>query len=210
MQQISRNFKHGRVGAEGSHARGASCQCSWPHWINIRPRIFHPHCLKAAEPSTYYIIRSLGSLVRNNDTWRAEILWTLKAVTSHYSNKSAENNSALFQLMFPDSVIAKSFACGEKKTSYMVNYGIAPYVKLQLLEKVKTGSEYVLLFDESLNKELQLKQMDVHIRFLDAVANKVSTHYLDSAFMGHGKAENCLKHFKHLTEELNLSNLLQI
>lgn len=152
----------------------------------------------------------MDSWVRNNDTWRAEILWTLKSVTSHYSNKSAEDNSTLFQLMFPDSVIAKSFACGEKKTSYMVNYGIAPYVKLQLLEKVKTDSGYVLLFDESLNKQLQLKQMDVHIRFLDSVANKVTTHYLDSAFMGHGKAENCLEHFKHLTEELDLSNLLQI
>lgn len=128
----------------------------------------------------------LDSWVRNNDAWRAEILWTLKSVTSHYSDKSAEDNSTLFQLMFPDSVIAKSFACGEKTTSYMVNYGIAPYVKLQLLEKVKTDSGYVLLFDESLNKQLQLKQMDVHIRFLDSVANKVTTHYLDSAFMGHG------------------------
>nr|XP_055033836.1 uncharacterized protein LOC129422133 [Misgurnus anguillicaudatus] len=171
---------------------------------------FTPTVSKQQNPQPTTSSGVLDPWVRNNDTWRAEILWTLKGVTSHYSNKSAENNSALFQLMFPDSVIAKSFACGEKKTSYMVNYGIAPYVKLQLLEKVKTGSEYVLLFDESLNKELQLKQMDVHIRFLDAVANKVSTHYLDSAFMGHGKAEDCLKHFKHLTEELNLSNLLQI
>lgn len=109
--------------------------------------------------------------------------------------------------MFPDSVIAKTFACGEKKTSYMVNYGIAPYVKLQLLEKVKTDSEYGLLFDVSLNKKLQLKQMHVHIRFLDAATNKVSTHFMDSAFMGHVKAENCLEHFKHLTEELDLSNL---
>ena len=64
-----------------------------------------------------------------------------------------------------------------------------------------------MLFDESLNKQLQLKQMDVHIRFLDSVTNKVSTHYLDSAFMGHGTAEKCLEHFKHLTEQLDLSNL---
>lgn len=72
---------------------------------------------------------------------------------------------------------------------------------------MKTDSEYGLLFDESLNKKLQLKQMHVHIRFLDAAANKVSAHFMDSAFMGH-KAENCLEHFKHLTEELDLSNLL--
>lgn len=56
-------------------------------------------------------------------------------------------NSELFQLMFP--AIAKFFACSEKKTTYLVNHGLAPYIENSLLDKVK-NSGFVLLFDESL------------------------------------------------------------
>ena len=56
--------------------------------------------------------------------------------------------------MFPDSDIAKSMACAETKSMYFACVGIAPHFQALLEKKVK-GDDYVLLFDESLNRELQ-------------------------------------------------------
>lgn len=59
----------------------------------------------------------------------------------------------LFSAMFPDSDIAKNFSCGQTKCAYICAYGLAPHFKGLLTNKLKSGDEnYVLLFDESLNR----------------------------------------------------------
>jgi hypothetical protein len=55
--------------------------------------------------------------VLKKETLTADICWTIKAITSHYSYKSCKNIGNIFQFMFPDSPIAKTFACAEKKTA---------------------------------------------------------------------------------------------
>ena len=57
--------------------------------------------------------------VTRDETLKTEILWALKTIMSHYSYKSCEGTSKLFQAMFPDSRIASQFACGEKKCAYL-------------------------------------------------------------------------------------------
>ncbi|CAG5135939.1 unnamed protein product [Candidula unifasciata] len=69
--------------------------------------------------------------------------------------------------MFPDSAIAKKFSLSERKCSYLVSFGLAPYFT-SLLEAKLFKRNFVLLFDESMNKSFQLKQMDFHVRFWDA------------------------------------------
>ena len=59
----------------------------------------------------------------------------------------------MFGNIFPDSDIAKAMACAETKSMYLACFGIAPHF-LALLEKKIKGDDYVLLFDESLNREL--------------------------------------------------------
>lgn len=56
--------------------------------------------------------------VTRDETLKAEILWALKAIMSHYFYKSCEGTSKLFQAMFPDSRIMSQFSCGEKKCGY--------------------------------------------------------------------------------------------
>lgn len=68
--------------------------------------------------------------------------------------------------MFPDSSIAKTFQCGETKSSYICKLGLAPHFK-QLLSSKLRGEDYVLLFDESLNVKTQSKQCDFHIHHWD-------------------------------------------
>ena len=49
---------------------------------------------------------------------KAEILWAIKNVMSYFSFRASSDIRGLFQNMFPDSVIAKNFACGKTKINY--------------------------------------------------------------------------------------------
>lgn len=66
--------------------------------------------------------------------------------------------------MFPDSELAATFSCGKDKTSYLVKFGIAPFFKQHLISDVSKDS-FVVLFDESLNRSTNNKQLDLHIRY---------------------------------------------
>ena len=115
--------------------------------------------------------------------------------------------------MFLDSVIAKSFTCGEKKCAYVVCivcYGLAPFYVQQLTDKTKLLDCFVLLFDESLNKFMQTKQLDIHVRSFDVTQNAVSTHYLTSAFLGHATAALMAEAFMQTCHSLNLTIMIQL
>ena len=70
-----------------------------------------------------------------------------------------------FQSMLPDSTIAKSFQLVADKTSYITNYGIAPYFKGLLIDSLEKSDCFVVSFDESLNV-LQSCEMDSLLRYL--------------------------------------------
>ncbi|KAG1651529.1 Structural maintenance of chromosomes flexible hinge domain-containing protein 1 [Nymphon striatum] len=152
---------------------------------------------------------SVKSFLIKDDVLRAEILWTLKAVTSHMSFSSSKNMSELLPKMFPDSEIAKQFQCGERKMAYVCVYGLAEFFKKLLNESIK--GQFVVLFDESLNKKMQEKQMDVHARYIDE-ANEVKTRYFGSTFLGHGTANDLMDHFTKsvLESGLPVKNMIQV
>jgi len=138
----------------------------------------------------------------------AEVLWTLKTCISHYSYNYCSDIGTVFRKMFPDSNIASRFTCGETKCSYMLKYGLAPYFKQLLPEAVKRSPLYVILFDESLNKSTQEKQMDVHVRYWEA--GEVHTRYMGSEFMGHATADDLLGKLKSSLTGLHVPNLIQV
>ena len=82
---------------------------------------------------------------------RSEIMWALKQVYSKLSDNSCKNVVSLFQSMFPDSQIAQKMQLELKKLKYMVNHGIAPYVKDVLRDDVGKYDWFVVSFDESMN-----------------------------------------------------------
>jgi len=124
---------------------------------------------------------SIPNWTVTSETLEAEILWTFKCISDHLSYKSNEDIGIWFKRMFPDSQIAKKFTCGEKKTAYLCVFGIAPYLRDQLMKAVK--GPYTILFDESLNHKMQAKQLDIHIRYW-ADDRTVKTSYLTSDFLG--------------------------
>jgi len=50
----------------------------------------------------------IASFVSPQESLSAEILWTLKSVTGHYSYRSSNVVDLLFQRMFPDSNVERS------------------------------------------------------------------------------------------------------
>ena len=73
----------------------------------------------------------------SDESWSVEVLWAMRVVASHYSYNSCTDAEKLFQRMLPDSVIAKSFTCGERKCTYVVCYGLAPHFSQQLTKEIQ-------------------------------------------------------------------------
>ncbi len=95
--------------------------------------------------------------------------------------------------MFPDSDIACTFACSADKTAYISKFGLATYISEQLVADANKGA-FVLMFDESLNQTTKTKQLDLHVRCW--CEDHVQSRYLGLQFMGHGTAQDLLRHFK--------------
>ena len=151
---------------------------------------------------------AISDFVSKNDTLNAEILWALKCVESNYSFHSQKDIVQIFGKMFPTCDIAKSMSLGETKIMYLSCFGIAPHFT-SLLEKSTQDEQYVLLFDESLNKDLQKKQLDVHLRMWDY--DKVKTRYYTSDFIGHSAASDVLDSFQTKIESsIGLKNIVQL
>ena len=153
------------------------------------------------------IVPNLDGAVSRDEVLKAEILWALKGIKSHFSYKSSEDSGKLFKEMFPDIAIAQKFACGERKNAYLCCFGIAPHFRKLLLDKVKSEAYHIILFDESLNKVTKTKQMDIHVRIW--VDDKVLTRYYGSVFLGHATAHDMIDKFLDYID-LDLTKTLQI
>jgi hypothetical protein len=162
----------------------------------------------SSQPTTSSSSVDLSSFVAKNETLIAELCWTIKVINSHYSYKSCEDAGKIFQFMFPDSLIAKTFACAERKAAYLATFGIAPHFLTLLKERAKKQAGFVLLFDESMNNELQSSQMDVHIRFWNDF--NVQTRYLTSCFMGHHTSEQIYEKLEVVIHDFGMSKMIQL
>jgi hypothetical protein len=149
-------------------------------------------------------------VINNDDITSAEIIWALEVVTGGMSLNSCSRSTEAFRRMFHDSQIAQRYSMGKTKASYIITHGIAPYFKEGLINEVKNKcSDYVICFDESLNKISQRCQMDLFVRFWDSSKEEVSTRYLNSMFLGRSKAEDLLNSFIEGVP-FSLENLLQV
>jgi len=82
--------------------------------------------------------RSIVGFVINDDVTKAETLWALKCVMSHYSYNSCSDMKDVLKMMFPDSSIANKMSIGSTKLSYYITYGLGPFYHNNLVQAVKT------------------------------------------------------------------------
>ena len=78
---------------------------------------------------------------------------------SRQSHSAVTASGELFRKMFPDSKIAAKFSVAETKCTYITKFGLAPYFTRMLVSRVKPSGPFVVMFDESLNRSTQTKQM---------------------------------------------------
>ena len=72
----------------------------------------------------------------------------------------------------------------------MINFGISPYFKCQLIKEIHVSPYFVVSSDESLNRIVQDEQMDIQIRYWNESFGVVETCYFDSKFLKRPNAEN--------------------
>ena len=123
---------------------------------------------------------------------KTEVLQSLKHFSSNHSFASAIDDSEQFKLMFPGFKIARSYKQGESKLRYSIQYGIAPYIKEQLLQDLRS-SRFSFPFDESTTYEIK-KQYDGNVRYWRLQHDKVVTAYCGSFFVGHCTNEQIRQH----------------
>ena len=153
---------------------------------------------------------SIELVIHASEHSKAEIFSTLKSISTGYSNNSYSDNAGLFQHMFPDSEIAKSFQLGPTKIKYLTNFGIAPYYKSVLWERVKESPCFVISSDESLNPVTQTREMDQLARCFDETEERAKIRYLDSEFLGHGTSNDLKKNFNELLKVVDANKLIQV
>ncbi|XP_070176232.1 uncharacterized protein [Littorina saxatilis] len=152
---------------------------------------------------------TVSSWCSNTDVLKAEVYWTLYSMEKHFSFRSFQGMNSILGKMFPNCPEARQFSCGESKAAYLVTFGLGPYFSEMLTANAKKAAGgYVLLFDESLNKQLQQNQLDVHIRFWDD--GQVQTRYLTSKFLGHATADILYSELEECCEILGKESIVQL
>ena len=146
-------------------------------------------------------------MVLRKEQHKAEMLWALKSVMSHFSLNSAQDITEIFRAVFPDSNIAQGMSCGPTKLSYLITLGIAPYFKQLLIYDLKKAPCFVVLFDESLNTALHQEQMDFSVRYFKD--DHVVTRCISSAFLGHTTSEDLKLKFEEVTQDLNTKRMVR-
>ena len=140
----------------------------------------------------------MNSYILNEAVTDAEIFWIIEVVLKKYSLNSFDGKKELFQAMFKDSEIAKTFTCGSTKCSYVINFAIEPYFRNLPENTLNLAPFYVACLDESHNNVLKKGQMDVLLRFWNEDTNMVAKRY-NSEFLGKTAAVGVHQKFNKLS-----------
>ena len=83
---------------------------------------------------------------------KAEIIAALQFASLNIPYSCADILQECCKQQFPDSVIAKAVALGPKKMSYVVAYGLGPYIQQKTIRDIIEGQSYFTLhFDETVS-----------------------------------------------------------
>ena len=95
-------------------------------------------------------------------------------------------------------------------TRYTILYRIPPKFKKQLIYGLNASPFYTVTFDESLNSQVQMSQMDVGVRYWNNRKNIAETCYFDLKFMRRPNADVLLKNLDESISSLNRGLFLQL
>ena len=131
----------------------------------------------------------------------AEIIEAIHSVDSNQSFSASNGSGKRYKQMFPCEVVA-NFSLQETKMKYTIQFGIAPYVKDQLVQDI-SNKPFVFKFDETTTSQVK-KQYDAYITYMSYRYQKIVTSYCGSLFVGHCTASDLKNHFHEFIRKLGL------
>ena len=136
----------------------------------------------------------------------AEIWQALNMVDKNYSFSSANGDSDRFKKMFPDLQIVAKYSQEETKSKYVVQFGLAPFVKDELITDVqKLHAPLNPMKVQIPKRESSMKDTS---SFFSKKLRKIVT-YCSSLFVGHCTSDELVDHFFEFVRDLGLNiNLL--
>ncbi len=130
----------------------------------------------------------------------AEARWALFTAKHNLSFLTSDHATKLFKTMFPDSEIAKAFACGHTKTAAIIKEALSPHFQKKTVTNL--SNPFSLLVDES-NDKVD-KTCIILVRLLDPEVGNVCTRFLDMPVVNIGTVQNI---FHALKGSLNKQGL---
>ena len=130
----------------------------------------------------------------------AEARWAMFVAKHNLAFLSSDHATKLFPKMFPDSEIAKQFACRRTKSTAIVKTALAP----NFLDKVisSMSSPFSLMMDESNDKTD--KSCIILVKILDSTVGDIRTRFLDMPVVNVGTAANLFRALKSSLESKGL------
>ena len=119
----------------------------------------------------------------------------VKHVISGYSDDSMTRSWQFFKVVFPTSKIACTVQVGRNRLKYIVNFGLAPYIKDILKSEIAASEWFLISFNESSNKEIHDFEMNFVIHLWNSAISKVHFRFRDSMFFGRATAKDLAKNF---------------
>lgn len=147
---------------------------------------------------------------RSDRTVKAELLWAMKVVHSHYSFASCDDVKELFQSMFPEE--AANFTMSSSKVSYLISEATGPYFHDRMISEIQQSNGYfTVMYDETTNEQNN-KQLEIYVRYWSEDKNEAVSHHLRTYLMGHATSDDLMKKIIGAIEnsKLKLSGLLML
>ena len=160
--------------------------------------------------SKFFMTGKGKKVVFNSDQqkWNAEILRALNVVEKGYSFNSCNGDKELYMKMFPDSKIAANYQMQRTKCTYLLEFGILPYIK-ELVKKDIKGSPFTFHFDETTTEQVK-KQYDGYVTYFSQKHSEIRTTYCGSLFVGKCAAPDLLVHFYEFMQQAGLDKEFMI
>ena len=148
--------------------------------------------------------KSVSSFIRrdiSSSTINAECLWAMFTAKHNLAFLSSDHANKLFREMFPDSEIAKKFACGRTKATAIVKEALSPFYHKKVVTNLSNA--FSLLTDES-NDKVD-KSCIILVRVFDSDLGDVKTRFLDMPVVNVGNAHNLFRALKDSLEKYGLA-----
>ena len=98
--------------------------------------------------------------------------------------------------------IAAKYSQEETKSKYVVQFGLAPFVKYELIADAQK-TPYFFKYDGTTNSQVK-KHCDEYINFFSKKLRKIVTLYCGTLFDGHCTADDLVDHFFEFVRDLGL------